>query len=145
MIDKLIKLSPVPVEFTDTIEIGYAGTFWHKKYDCERPPLPNHIPYIEIKDDLETSEKISALIHEISHAKCHEKNCDCVESPDYTKREIHAFKFQLKWLLKHKQKESLKDAMAVIKEGLNRHDHYLKAAKHIMKLKLWKKCVEFIK
>lgn len=135
---RLIKLSPVPVEFTAG-EPGYAGSFVHGG-------LSEYYPHIEIKNKLELSEKISALIHEIAHAICHSKNCKCMRnSVPSAEKEIHVFKFQLNWLLEHKQKEPLERAVEVVEKCLERDDFYAGVAKHIMKLKLWEKCVEFIK
>lgn len=143
-IKNLIHLSPVPVYFMDVMSISdFCGIFWQgKKHDGD-----GHA-YIEISTELENYQKISTLVHEIGHAKCYEKNCKCMKNSDHAKREIHALKFQLRWLLKYKQKGGLKWEMdSLIKQanGQACRTYYVKAAKHIMKLKLWQKCLDFIR
>ena len=143
MIEMLKRLSPVPIEFVDEmIDWGYSGMFWD-----EKGSLVGH-PYIEILDSLEEHEKIAVLAHEIGHAICKEKNCECFKV--YKKNpalvEIHAYKYDLNWLLKHKQKRALKYEIRQLELHVeNRSDHYTEAAKHIMKLKLWQKCLDYVK
>ena len=137
----LKRLSPVPIEFVDEMQCwGYDGMFWYKNSTLGHP-------YIELLDSLKEHEKIATLAHEIGHALCNEKNCKCLKiyekNPVLT--EIHAFKCELKWLLKHKQKEALKYEIRGLKSYIeNRSDHYVDVAKRIMKLKLWQKCLNFI-
>ena len=142
MIEMLKRLSPVPIKFVDEMRHwGYDGMFWYGNFS------PGH-PYIEILNDLEKHIKIAVLIHEIAHAMCNEKNCKCLKM--YEKNpalaEIHAFKYTLKWLLEHKQKRALRYELKVIESYIeNRSDHYVDVAKHIMKLKLWQKCLNYVK
>ena len=71
-----------------------------------------------------------------------------MKNSDHAKREIHAHKYTLKWLLKYKRKEILKQEMkSIVKQanGYACYEYYTKAAKHIMKLKLWQKCLDYIK
>ena len=137
----LKRLSPVPIEFVDEMQCwGYDGMFWYKDSTLGHP-------YIEILDSLEKDDKIATLIHEIAHAVCHEKNCECLKiykkNPVLT--EIHAYKYELKWLLKHKQKRALKNEIKRIESYIEyRSDHYVDVAKHLMKLKLWQKCLNFV-
>ena len=141
MIEMLKRLSPVPIKFVDEMQCwGYDGMFWY------RNSSPGH-PYIEILNGLEKHREIAVLIHEIAHAMCNEKNCKCLKvyekNPVLT--EIHAFKYTLRWLLKHQQKEALKYELKCIKSYITyRSDHYVNVAKHLMKLKLWQKCLDFI-
>lgn len=141
-IEQLIQLSPVPVEFVDTLNNShFAGAYYHAKEYAGKPR-------IKIVNELDNNEKMVTLIHEIAHAKCDAKGCKCMKNPDRTVREYHANKFTLTWLLKHKQKELLKQEMDVIigqANGLSNYEYYVEAAKHIMKLKLWHKCLNYIK
>lgn len=144
ILTKLKRLSPVPIIFMDIMSISdFCGIFWKgKKFDGDGKP------YIEIFNELENYQKIATLAHEIGHANCYEKNCKCMRNLDHTEREIHAMKFQLRWLLKHEQKDSLKwETDHIIKQanGSVSRLYYLKAAKHIMKLKLWQECLNYIK
>ena len=104
-------------------------------------------PYIEILNSLKKHREIAVLIHEIAHAICNEKNCKCLKvyekNPVLT--EIHAFKYTLRWLLKHQQKKALKFELKRIESYIEyRSDHYVDVAKHLMKLKLWQKCLNFV-
>lgn len=140
LIEQLIQLSPVPVEFTDTMSV-FAGTYWSIE-DCSDKPR------IEIANDLTNSQKTTTLIHEIGHALCDNKSCECMKNPDHTKREIHANKFTLSRLMKYKLKEGLKEEMERITQqadGLTSHVYYTDAAQHVMKLKLWQKCLDYVK
>ena len=143
MIEMLKRLSPVPIRFVDEMECqGYDGMFWFYEGSSF-----GH-PYIDILDSLEEHDKIATLIHEIAHAICNEKDCECYkvykENPALT--EIHAFGYELKWLLKHKQKRALKFELKRIESYIvYRSDHYVDVAKHIMKLKLWQKCLDYVK
>lgn len=139
-VEQLIRLSPVPVEFVGEMQCpGYAGMFWSEDFSSGHP-------YIEILDSLENYQKIATLIHEISHAVCKANNCECYikqqKQPELA--EIHAYKFELAWLLKNKQKETLEYEIRNIPLLKNRSDHYAGAVKHIMKLKLWQKCLDYV-
>lgn len=138
MIDKLIKLSPVPVSFTDTVIPGYDAMYWHEGIFSGKA-------HIEINSNLTEAQKIASLLHETAHAICVVKNCKCMKNPDKTEREIHAYISELRELLKHKQTEGLKDTITKLKYAAKGNNYYAKAAKQIMKLKLWKKCLKFIK
>lgn len=143
MLEKLKRLSPVPIKFVNEMQCpGYTGMFW-----SDERSLVGH-PYIEICNNLENHQKIATLIHEIAHAICYEKNCECVKiyekNPALT--EIHAYEYELKWLLEHKQKKALRDEIKHIESFVEyRSDHYVDAAKHIMETKLWQKCLDYIK
>ena len=141
MLEMLKQLSPVPIEFVDEMECwGYSGMYWGETSSIGHP-------YIEISNGLENHQKIATLIHEIGHALCDEKKCQCVktykENPKLA--EIHAYKYELKWLLEHKQKRALKYEMECIESCVEcRLDHYVVATKHIMELKLWQKCLDYV-
>ena len=139
-IEQLIQLSPVPVRFVhDTGD--YLGRYCHDNAH-EEWPLTRHI---KIVDSLDDYGKISVLVHEIGHAICYGKNCECVKTCDYIMREIHAFEYMLKWLLENKQKESMKWSIKTLKTFLDRYDHYTQVSKHIMKSELWQKCLDYVK
>lgn len=142
-IDYVISLSSVPISFVGEIGVSkdgeivigrcyYTGNLFDSK-------LQSHI---EIRNDLGEHEKIACLLHEISHIKCYKKKCECSKPINKLKAEIHAFTYTLKWLLKYKHKKALKIEMQLIQsysKGL-----YYEVAKHIIKSKLWKKCMKYI-
>ena len=140
MIETLKRLSPVPIIFTepkqDCFAVYYSGN-----------ESMNLFKRIEIDKTLKSYENIAILAHEIAHALHDAKDCKCMKNPDYVEREIHAHKDSLRFLLKHKQKKALKWLIERIKEhAIERccHDEALPAAKHLMKLKLWQKCLGFV-
>lgn len=136
ILETLKRLSPVPIEFVCG-DRNYLGRYYHEgNYE--------DYPCIKIINELSNDEKLSVLAHEIGHALCFEKKCECVLTKDYIKRETHACEYQLSWLLKHKQLKSLEWSMKTLKKWLNRYDHYVEVAQNIMKLKLWQKCLDYV-
>lgn len=142
-IEQLIQLSPVPIKFINLVN---NSSYWAGAYFKINESVTGKA-YIEILNKLDNYQKIITLTHEIAHANCDTKGCKCMKNPDYTEREIHANKFTLSWLLKYKQKEALKQEMKSLTaqaNGYSKYEHYVKAAKHIMKLKLWQKCLDYV-
>ena len=139
----LIKLSPVSISFVSKINISFTanaitiGAFYSKQDGQVKT-------YIEVLNSLSKYQKIATLLHEIGHAKCDMKKCKCI-SVCSAEGEIHAYEYTLMWLLKNKQKKVLKVEMKRIKNNRDRIDYYGKAAKAIMKLKLWQKCLDYVK
>lgn len=146
MIDILKRLSPASIEFMSRMSVSDCeGMFsYGDKY------IGHPLGKIEILDSLLLHEKIATLAHEIGHALCYEKRCKCLQpetvKKNYALAEIHAYKYVLSWLLKNKQKQALIWEMGRIKENsLNPYaGHYREATKHIMKLKLWQKCLNYV-
>ena len=136
VIEMLTQLSPVPVLFRSTKGEGGLGTYFSG---------PN-APYIVISNSLrEHREIIAVLVHEIGHAICDEKECKCMNQTDKTLAETHAYKFELSWLLKHKRTEELNIAMGTIDHALHQSGYCGDAAKHIMRLKLWQRCLDYLR
>lgn len=142
MIEQLKRLSPVPIEFKDEMSIlDFSGIYY------STDGFTGKTAYIEVSNNLDNDQKIAVLVHEIGHATCDVKGCKCMKNPDHTEREIHANKFTLKWLLKHKQKEALSGEINCITKqanGFSSRSYYITAARHIMGLKLWQKCLNYI-
>lgn len=143
-IKQLIQLSPVPVEFVHEMDNpNFIGVYYQGKIKGYTGKA-----CIEILDELDNCQKVAVLVHEIAHANCDVKNCKCMKNMDHTEREIHANKFVLSWLLKHKQKEALKreiNGLTQQANGCTNYKYYIKAAKHVMGLKLWQKCLDYVK
>lgn len=141
--NRLKKLSPVPIHFVNEIyNPNWCGVYYGSHTNQTGKELS-----IEIIDSLTDSQKTITLVHEIGHALCDSKGCECMKSPDHTQREIHAYKFTLKYLMKHKLKAELKSEIAQIihqANGNTSYAYYQKTAKHIMKLRLWRKCLDYV-
>ncbi|KKN19125.1 hypothetical protein LCGC14_0948810 [marine sediment metagenome] len=144
MLDRLIESSPVPIKFVDAVDNPYwCGIY----YQGETKGYTGKAR-IEILAELDNCQKMSTVVHEIGHAQCDARDCKCMKNSDYTEREIHAYKFTLSWLLKHKQKKTLKQEIYSLRRqasGDTCSEYYTKAAKYIMKLKLWQKCLDYVK
>lgn len=137
----LKRLSPVPIEFVAPKLDCFA------QY-CGGNKNINLFKRIEIDKTLKSHESIAILAHEIAHALHDAKNCDCMKNPNHKYREIHAHKDSLKFLLKHKQKKALKWLIERIKEHTIEgawNNEAQPAAERIMKLKLWQKCLDYVK
>lgn len=140
----LVRLSPVPVNFV--AEVGGIllenctkyGAYWYEanstKFKTES--------HIDILNSLNNNQKIGTLLHEISHAKCSKKNCECVNSD--VEGEIHAYTYTLKWLLEYKQKKILKSEMRLVERNAERVDYYGEATKYMINSKLWQKCLNYV-
>ena len=137
-IDDLIKTSPVPVNFTS--EIGESGV----ESAIRMGVFYFDPPRIEILSSLSDWQKLTTLIHEISHAKCHKEKCGCDDVADKSGAEIHAYRYTLEWLLKNKRRKTLRSEMKHLVKQSDREDYYGKVAKHIMKLELWQKCLKYV-
>lgn len=143
IIDELIKLSPVPVDFVSKNKIGVPnvanairiGVFYSKKSEQIRA-------YIEVSNKLSKYLKIATLLHEIGHAKCSIKRCKCSFNVS-AEGEIHANEYALNWLLKNKHKKILRVEMKHIKNNFDRVDYYGEAARCIINSKLWQKCLKY--
>ena len=138
VIKRLIELSPCVVQFTSVMH--YYGEF------CHPDEAENHI---KVYSGAKEYEQIAVLAHEIGHALCEEKKCKCRKSlpGDHAPTEYHAMKFGLNWLLKHRHKESLMwevDNLEKWSVFCQCSPDHQKAARKVMKLKLWKKCKKFI-
>lgn len=106
---------------------------------------------IYISNTLEEHQKLAVLAHELGHALCDKNNCKCspaMKTLPYTSSlvEYHANKFAFKWLLDNKCKQALKYGIELIREQSlwSNHDPHGRAARCIMKLKLWQKCLDFV-
>ena len=97
----LKRLSPVPIEFTALEYPDDLGVFFWGK---EIAPFSGR--RIEISKSLPQLQRIIILSHEVGHALHCKKDCKHFENLDHLKREIYAHKYSLRFLLKHKQKES---------------------------------------
>ena len=143
ILDDLIKTSHIPIRFIE-MENDFYGCYYHRgkffSYDKELD-----IPRIEIRDSLKNYQKIATIIHEKAHSICDKKNCSCLKNPNRKYREIHAYIYELKWLLKYKQKKGLRWLInRLIDYADDNSDYYSKAAQHIIKTKLWQKCLKYI-
>ena len=137
----LKRLSPVPITFTELECPEDIGVFFWSHGETLFSGTGERI---EVSENLQQSQRIAILSHEVGHALCFEKKCKCFENSDIAKREIHAHKYSLRFLLKHEQKESLKWLINDIEERSAKYDLWEKILKHLIKSKLWQKCLNFV-
>lgn len=85
---QLKKLSPVEIRYQPCRNLG---AYYYPKYDTGQLKS-----FIEIDDDLEPTEQVLILLHEIGHAVHHIKNCKCHTDKNRTLAEYHAHRFIMK-------------------------------------------------
>ena len=99
---------------------------------------------IVVSKDLAPAKKFAILSHEIQHAKCYEKGCFCMkgrgDNRNFYYQEYHAIKAELLECLDYK--EALVYAIYIIKGCVTGEwgwPRRIKAARNIVKTKLWAK------
>lgn len=139
MIEMLKRLSPVSITITAIKYPNDLGVFfWGEGV------APYSGRRIEISERLQHSQCIAVLSHEVGHALHYEKDNKHFENLNVVEREIYAHKYSLRFLLKYKQKESLRWMTKDIKERSCHNDTFEKILKHLVKLKLWQKCLDYV-
>jgi len=130
LIDKLYKLSPCPIYVTNNISaLGeFTGGEW---------------PEIRIYN----ADDVFILAHEIGHAFCHKNKCKCFDIKHGMLCEFHANLFALTWLYKQHDTEALYVCIKHIisqSRKLNHSMGHARAAKCLLRTKLWKKCLDYV-
>lgn len=120
-------------------KFGFAVKFFPVFYIAKIGDQFNR-PHIGIRDSLSYHQKISTLLHEVGHALCYEKNCECCRK-NRKHREIHAWEYALSWMLEHELKKALLEALWFILKLSEQDNYHGEASRHIMKTKLWQKCL----
>lgn len=134
--NNLNKLSPCKINFIDPSKIP-VGAWYNIGSKC-----------INISNNLTKIDKNIAIIHEIGHALCHEKNCICLQ--DYPKlaalAELHAILFEMNYWYKNKNKTMLCEVIRTLMYNAGRSVRtcHTIAIKQIIKYKLFTECVNYI-
>ena len=123
------KLSPVKIKYTDICR--EYGIF------CDGGYIPAAKIIIIDNTVINSKREATVLLHEIGHAKCHEKNCKCINRKNHTLGEYHAYRFVMKYAITNST--LIEGFVKDVKLGLNYDLVHIIAAKRIMKLKGWKK------
>ena len=133
MLNELIKLSPCPVYF---VPHDTAGSFCYTSMK----------QWIKIKENTPTEVQIATLAHEIGHAICYNKRCGCYSPKKKTLCEYHAFIYSLSLLYIIGNIHILRLCMKNMVQSYYKNSEgwykYHLAIKHIMKTKLWKRCIK---
>ena len=129
---KLIALSPYPI-YTE-IFIAYAGAF-----DCKDL-------YIQLNDNLSNVERYTVLLHELTHARHYKRKCICYRKSNCYLRELHAYRFQLRFALRYEMKAILEYTYyhMTCKYVSNYPIAHQKAIGEIKKQKIWKKLKNYL-
>lgn len=138
----IIKLSPYPVKME---HIGsWAGWFSWGDGTHEIYQHPNYKPYIKIDECLDSVERMAVLIHEVGHAIHYQRHCKCMCEHNEHKRqylvELHAYRFALRFMIKHNLLDALQyeyDKMIESTDFLP--SAYCRVFKKIKTEELWQK------
>ena len=87
---------------------------------------------------------MGVLAHEIGHALCHKRHCNCFINGDKALRELHAMRFSLRFMLRYKLTAALRQEIKSL-SGKYKNDHFRKATKLIKKEKIWRESLRFIR
>lgn len=134
----IAKKCPCPVILTrnclNTTSYYYSKAVYANKRRIEINSMGNY------------AEDIVSLIHEKVHAEHETKKCKCMNLTNRTLAEYHAYKEGLQIALKSGKKAIIKKTILLIKSQaeLNYPNEHTSAAKRVMKLKIWQKCLDYL-
>lgn len=123
---------------------GFRGSYWQK---CN---LINAFleGRIELQKNLSDIEQEATLVHELGHARCDKRNCECMHGR-WTKLtrvriELHAELHTLHFLLKHGRKQALSFRLHHLHPCWN-YTPYAEVLHILKKRRIYKRCQKFIK
>ena len=134
LLDKLYKLSPCPI---------YENNLMFFGGDYNEDKLCIRISGGWTGDN----DRIVVLAHEVGHAICHKNKCKCFDIKHGMLCEFHANLFALTWLYKQHDTEALYVCIKHIisqSRKLNHSMGHARAAKFLLRTKLWKKCLDYV-
>jgi len=101
---------------------------------------------ITVIEEAEDIAKIVGLFHEQTHAE-HDKNgCNCIRTNNHALAEYHAIRGTLEKAHKTQDKKIIEAAINRVDEYIEQKIRgYITAAKRCKKLKIYKKCINFVK
>lgn len=146
---KLVILAPYDVWFEPT-KPGMSGWFsWGNSGDTV--PYCNYKkdfkPSITIDKNDESAKQVCTLVHEIGHAKHYQRKCKCYIQNNRYLRELHATRFELRFLLRYKLKSALKYAISTYQSFniMFMPELHQQVAEQIRTEKIWQKALDFVK
>lgn len=143
--EKLVKLLPYPVK----IEYGgmySAGAFvWGD--GIHHRPYCGFEPYVQVNPSLSKIERMVVLIHELGHAICHREHCKCYTEYDGKNKylpELHAYRFFLKFTLKHKMTDILRHEYDIMDMRTDYPALYQEVVDQIKTERIWRKATKYL-
>ena len=140
LFENISRQCSCPVSIANSnYDFGY-GLYYNQRsygYACQ----------IEIKTVGNVAENVAVLLHEKVHSEHENNECKCMQQHDRTLSEYHAFKESLQAALKLDSVDAVKESMKIVRYALEHNVYpnpHTKAAKRIIRLKLWKKALEYI-
>ena len=106
--------------------------------------------FVFIRKNLSNCLKMTTFFHELGHALCHKKDCNCHYFDNKVLAEVHAYKHQLEMCLKKKLLPCVKKSIREIKivaEEINEKTfpiYYNNACKKVIETAIWEKCNNFL-
>jgi hypothetical protein len=137
-LNKIIKMSPVPVKLWSAMYIGRLRGRADGFFDREKQ-------YIVCTKEYSTITKAAIILHEMGHEHCAHNNCECWDNS--IRCEVHAQIFALKKSIELKNYEVLKRGITMVKEWGNFGELYIvykMASKVIMQKPIWKRCKKLL-
>ncbi|MCK4824347.1 hypothetical protein KA005_51825 [bacterium] len=144
-LEKLKKMSICCItERTDTRESkGFRGTYWQKN-DSINVFLEGRI---ELQKNLSDIEQEATLVHELGHARCDKRDCECMYSRwtefSRVRIELHAELYALHFLLKHHRKQALTFRLTYLHPRWTDLP-YREVLQILKKRRIYKRCQEFV-
>lgn len=146
--DRLIKLSPYPVEERSLL-MATGGFLWKFEDDTGAYQHKDFTPSIIINADVGCKAKKWALIHELGHAIHYRRRCKCFRNWRTTEDdylcELHAERFALRFTLRYKLKGVLQYVMEDCKNNLWRYGPvYWRVYSQLRSERIWQRCKEYL-
>lgn len=142
--ERLVQLSPYPVYIT-SVPFRFSGCFWYGDGSGMQPyEKPDFRPHIDISPFCTQNDEICTLVHEIGHAIHYRRHCKCYCTDDIYLRELHAYRFSLRFMLRYKMMGALRYEHNCIKNHAIKHSQvYQDVFAKIKTEKIWKKIENF--
>jgi hypothetical protein len=146
--DKLIKqFAPYPV--VPCSHWYWYGAFeWAEGTNLRPYTNPNFVPSIQITMSLDEHERIAVFAHELGHAVHYRDHCECYTKYDGHDRflaEIHAYRFGLKFMLKHELTDALRYEYDCMKKGYySMEASYKKVIDKIRTERIWREVKRYL-
>lgn len=142
-LNKLIDLAPYPVR--SKLILQYTGYF---RYTNDGNSITyrdtGFMPTISINSAESNPIQICTLVHEIGHALHYRRKCKCYTQNSRYLKELHATRFELRFLLRYKLYAALEYAMESYIQSVHSSPIYQQVSDQIKTEKIWQKVIDYL-